>query len=85
MIATLVLIVLMITGFNKLSSENDRLQTVGTAVCNLRAEQANRVHETVDFLRGHPRGIPGVPIGSLRLSLYNEERTLQALKPLRCN
>ena len=52
------------------------------ALCSLRADIRQRVDATDSFLRTRPRGIPGVPLGAIRVSLDNERHTLHALSPL---
>lgn len=61
-------------------SSDERVDTL--ALCSLRADVRQRVRATTDFLRTHPAGIPGVPIGALRVSLDNERHSLYALRVL---
>jgi hypothetical protein len=57
-------------------------QTDTSALCSFRADLKQRVTSTTEFLATHPHGIPGIPVGTLRVSLSNTQRTLYALRSL---
>ena len=54
------------------------------ALCAYREDLRNRVDSGYKFLATHPHGIPGIPLGTIQLSLQNEQHTLTALSPLKC-
>lgn len=54
------------------------------ALCSLRSDLEQRVRSTEDFLRDHPRGIPGIPVATLKTSLDGQRRTVNALGSLDC-
>lgn len=54
------------------------------ALCALRADVSDRAKASNDFLRDHPKGIPGVPIASIKTSITNANRTVSALDPVIC-
>lgn len=54
------------------------------ALCSFRDDLQKRVTSTTKFLQEHPKGIPGIPAGTLRVSLINEQHTLDSLSALKC-
>lgn len=54
------------------------------AVCELRADLERRVRSSTRFLQEHPDGIPGIPARTIRDSLENQQRTISALRDLKC-
>lgn len=54
------------------------------AVCALSEDLEARTKAAKDFLRDHPHGIPGVPPATLRQSITNQERSVDALSILSC-
>ena len=54
------------------------------AICALTADLETRTEGTRVFLRQHPHGIPGIPVSTLRESLHNQERTIDALSVVSC-
>jgi hypothetical protein len=54
------------------------------ALCTFRVDLQSRVNETVDYLRTHPKGFPGVPLRTLQTSLNNQRLSLQSLQALNC-
>jgi hypothetical protein len=55
------------------------------AVCALIADLEVRTEGTRRFLDDHPNGIPGIPASTLRESLQNQERTIDALSVVSCD
>lgn len=55
-----------------------------TVLCTYRADLATRVVTTTEFLRDHPKGIPGVPTKLLLDQIANQQRALLAFKDLSC-
>jgi hypothetical protein len=48
------------------------------------ADVQRRAHDGEAFLRDHPQGIPGIPVGTLRQSVNGQQRTVRALSALDC-
>jgi hypothetical protein len=77
-----------VTGFAKISAQQDDIQRLGErtndALCALRGDLQERVRSGEQFLATHPRGIPGVPVTTLRTSIAGQRRTIVALSSLKC-
>lgn len=54
------------------------------ALCALRSDLQRRVDSAEQFLIDHPKGIPGIPAATLRQQTVGQQRTIDALKVLRC-
>jgi hypothetical protein len=54
------------------------------ALCAFRRDIKSRYDSGVSFLLTHPHGILGIPLGTIQLSLTNEQHTLAALGGLQC-
>lgn len=54
------------------------------AICALRSDLELRTASTNDFLKKHPKGIPGVPVTTLKEGLSNQERSIKALSGVSC-
>ncbi len=54
------------------------------ALCDLRSNIDNRNRTAEDFLRTHPKGIPGVSAESLEINIKTSRQTLKALSDLNC-
>jgi hypothetical protein len=54
------------------------------ALCTLRGDLAQRIASARRFLGNNPEGIPGLPAKSIRESIQNQERTIDALSNLDC-
>lgn len=54
------------------------------AICALTADLEDRTESTRNFLEQHPHGIYGIPASTLRESLHNQERTIDALSVVSC-
>jgi uncharacterized membrane protein (Fun14 family) len=78
-VAVLALVVYLDT--DRLSSLSD---STTTALCAFRQDLSKRVSSGTTFLISHPHGIPGIPIGTIRVSLTNEQATLKSLSALKC-
>jgi hypothetical protein len=61
-----------------------RLEKDRQALCTLRADLRERVNQGQTFLASHPHGLLGIPAGTLRVSIANQQHTLTALQPLDC-
>jgi hypothetical protein len=71
-------------GIYVLTSKTDEGTETHEAVCALVADLESRTEGTRLFLGEHPHGIPGIPASSLRESLHNQERTIDALSVVSC-
>lgn len=54
------------------------------SLCTFRADLANRALASTDFLRDHPNGVAGIPPKIILEGIYNQQRTIVALKDLDC-
>lgn len=54
------------------------------ALCTFRGDLERRVQSSRDFLRDHPKGIPGIPSVTIRTGITNQQRTIDALQDLEC-
>lgn len=54
------------------------------ALCNLRADQVQRVRSSEEFLDKNPQGIPGISRAQIEQGLRNSRRTIQSLDSLGC-
>lgn len=66
---------------NNLKRETQR---TNQALCTFRADLEQRVRSSEKFLAEHPKGIPGIPIATIRNSLDNQRRTIDSLNSLHC-
>lgn len=55
------------------------------ALCTLRADMEKRIRLTEDFIRTHPHGFGGIPVGTLKVSAENQKRTVASLSDLSCD
>lgn len=55
------------------------------ALCALRSDVQKRHDNGVQFLKQHPRGIPGIDADAIKVSLKNQQATLDALSGLDCD
>lgn len=65
----------------RLARENVRT-TVG--VCALRSDLQRRVVSSTKFLEEHPDGVAGISPRDIRAGIDNQQRTISALRPLKC-
>lgn len=49
------------------------------ALCAFRSDLEKRIDAGTQFLQDHPEGIPGVPADAIRVSILNEQSTLNSL------
>lgn len=56
-----------------------------TALCAFKTDLQRRHASGEKYLAEHPRGIPGITAREIRLSLDNQEATLDALSGLACH
>lgn len=54
------------------------------ALCTLRFDLATRALASTAFLKDHPNGVAGIPPKQILESIYNQQRTIVALKDLNC-
>lgn len=54
------------------------------ALCALRGDLERRVADSRAFLRDHPDGIPGVTAREIQVGISNQERTITALRFIKC-
>jgi len=55
------------------------------ALCLLRHDKVVSIRTTVQFLKDHPAGIPGVPNSLLRQGLAQTRAEVEALKDVKCS
>lgn len=55
------------------------------ALCTLRFDLATRALAATAYLKEHPNGAPGIPAKQVLESIYNQQRTIVALKDLNCD
>lgn len=75
--AIVVLIVLMVVAFFANQKSMD-------ALCALRGDLTSRVASSREFLKDHPNGFADVPAKTIRDSIDNQMRTINALSVLSC-
>ena len=56
-----------------------------SALCVFKKDLRVRVRDSVEFLADHPKGIPGIPVGTLITSVHNQQLTLKSLDGLECS
>jgi len=71
-------------GVYVLTDKSDEGSETHEGVCALVADLETRTDGTRVFLHQHPNGIPGIPVSTLRESLHNQERTIDALSVVSC-
>lgn len=54
------------------------------ALCTYRGDLVQRHDQTAAYLGTHPDGIAGVDRATIRASLHNQQRTIDALTALHC-
>lgn len=59
-------------------------QEAHDALCVFKADLQRRYGVGLEFIRTHPRGIPGIPAATLTTSLNNQKATLGSLSRLDC-
>lgn len=52
------------------------------ALCAFKQDLSGRIESYEDFIKAHPNGIPGISIGTLKTSLFNQRATLSSLRVL---
>lgn len=84
-VLSLVLFVLVVAGGGYLlTHKTEEGAETHEAICALTADLEVRTEGTRRFLNDHPNGIPGIPASTLRESLQNQERTIDALSVVSC-
>jgi len=51
------------------------------ALCAFQTDLEVRVQASKEFLEGHPQGIPGISLETIRNSYENQKRTLNSIRP----
>lgn len=54
------------------------------AVCALRTDLIRRVHDSDQFLKVHPHGIPGISRADIQRGIDGQRRTIHALRVADC-
>lgn len=80
-IATVILYLALIAAGVKVYSDS---KNTSDALCTFRQDLVTRVLASTDFLRDHPKGIPGIPPKFILESIANQQRTITSLKDLHC-
>jgi len=55
-----------------------------SALCALRGHYVREISRSQEFLRAHPRGIPGIPPAVIRTGVKDEQFTVDSLAGLHC-
>jgi hypothetical protein len=71
-------------GVYVLTDKSDEGSETHDGVCALIADLELRTDGTRLFLKEHPQGTAGIPASTLRESLHNQERTIDALSVVSC-
>lgn len=80
-IATVLLYVGLIAGGIKVYLD---AKNTNDALCTFRQDLIVRVLSSTDFLKKHPKGIPGIPPKIILEGISNQQKTITALKDLNC-
>lgn len=67
-----------------LTSKSNEGSETHDAICALTADLEARTEASRRFLDAHPHGIFGIPAATIRESLQNQERTIDALSVVSC-
>jgi hypothetical protein len=59
-------------------------ETARKGLCALRADLGRRQLSSLEFLKAHPNGIPGIPASVIRNGVDNTAQTLEALQVVKC-
>lgn len=85
MLAVTALVLLALSNVRDTTRQVARNQQNNTrTLCSFRDDLQTRVTSGNAFLKTHPKGIAGIPAATIRVSIQNEQRTLNALRPLVC-
>jgi hypothetical protein len=83
-ISVALFVVVVAGGAYLLTHKSNEGSETHEAICALTSDLESRTQGTRLFLREHPKGIPGIPVSTLRESLQNQERTIDALSVVAC-
>lgn len=72
-------------GFYKIVQLSQDGKQAHDAICVLKGDLSQRIDSSRDFLAKHPKGILGIPAVTIRQSIANQQRTLEALSPVKCS
>lgn len=70
--------------WHKQDVQIDRIAKSTVALCALRADLQARVRTATQFLAEHPDGAPGIPARTIRDGIANQQRTISALRVVKC-
>lgn len=54
------------------------------SLCTLRTDLRLRVDSSIEFLKEHPQGIPGIPAKTILDGIQNQRKSIIALNGLNC-
>jgi uncharacterized protein HemX len=77
--AVLYVVMLGVAGYTFRQSQRNT-----KALCTIRANAADRVEQTEQFLRDHPNGLNGITVLDLRRSIQTYQNTVRALNDVKC-
>lgn len=79
------LVVVAYLKFAQQSNDTEQLAVTTTgALCALRFDLENRVHESEKFLKDHPNGIDGIPAETFQQTIEGQRRTIASLSIIEC-
>lgn len=70
-------------GYRLALQTSDNKQTT-RALCALKDDVKRRAQSSRDYLTAHPNGAPGIPAKVIRDGIVNQQRTVDALRGLKC-
>lgn len=86
--AFLIVLAISIFGLYQLRVQNDRTQKAAEqsarALCNIRNTYAQSIRSTREFLKDHPKGIPGIPNSVLLKGIADNQKRIKALSDVDC-
>lgn len=86
-VTALCVVVLGVMGWQ--ISQNRKLASDGKqahdAICALKGDLSTRIDQGRDFLKAHPKGFAGITAVTIKQSVDNQQRTLDALHVVRCS
>lgn len=91
LVVPLTVVVVAVYGYVRFDQFSERLamqaelgQEAHDAVCTFREDLRRRVNSSKDFLEKNPNGIPGLDGATIRNSIVNQQKTVDALAILNC-
>lgn len=77
-------VVLVFTAMKVVSLSREGKQA-HDAICTLKGDLSQRIDQGREFLAKHPKGAFGIPATTIKTSIDNQQRTLDALQPVKCS